>query len=81
MSITPQLSDGLVGKFTKKISDSLYLDVKDTWGIHRTLEVFALELMRDWEDHKQGHSIITEHDPGDESDNINLPSDRKDHHS
>lgn len=63
MSVTPALSNTIVGKWQKRISTMLHLDIKDSEFIHLTLEQFALELATGLD----RHSNLME-DPGDVND-------------
>lgn len=74
MSATPALSNGMIGRVQKRISDGLYLDWKDSEFIHRELEIFAMDLMKEWEaSNKLGPiAYITLDDPGDEQKEVSL---------
>lgn len=53
MSAPTALSNGLIGRTQKKITDSLYLDMKDAEYIHHELELMVVDLMREWEESKE----------------------------
>ena len=72
MSATPALSNGLIGRTQERISTMLYLDTKDSQFIHTTLEVFALELLREYDSYREevrerSNAFQQYHDPGDEA--------------
>lgn len=65
MSAPPALSNGLIGKTQKKITDSLYLDMRDAEFIHHELELLAMDLMKEWEESKVEWERNTIEDFGD----------------
>lgn len=68
MSPTPPLSNGMIGRTQHRISTMLHLDRKDSEFIHHELELFTMDLMKEWEgmlrDQKE---YIQYHDKGDEA--------------
>jgi hypothetical protein len=65
VTATPALTNDIFGKYQKKISDALYLDLKESEYILRELQTFALELGSVM-DRSVGYA--TDHDPGDENE-------------
>lgn len=70
MTITPALSNGIVGRVQAKISQMLYLDRKDSEFIHHELELFALDLMKIWE---QANEPQQDMDPADTQGHRGVP--------
>lgn len=69
MTATPALSNDIFGKYQKRISDHLYLDNKQSEGIHIELQKFAAELLSGREVGRAvplNHLSATNSDPGDE---------------